>query len=1240
MMDSVKDYLPPKRFSTLAYVCVILHLMCGAILIAITMDSNSDDMEKFSCAVNTTFATHKTYVEKTCFSNYNDVYNSHIRLFAFVMLSFGSVAVVSVIYSLAVANRIDKTERYLTKRDETQTDAKKEIIEPGRKTYYVFYCYFIHLVARFILGVLFTILQYYVFYTNGFDSEFTCDYSALTQPDPTITTATMNTSVLLSNVTCTNLAAKDKEFWATSVTVCNVIATVIALTEVIYLTLHQCSCFNPQSNPPWSCDSKFITEHFLGETYIPFENDEFTGVDNCTPTSDQIYREKILNASLKPDINYGFNTNISLDDMCIDVIIQTEQAPLKFSKHMTRHEINDVYMKVPEHSLRLEEVKDLFYPNKNTKGNCPQTILALGRPGIGKTVLTKKIMRDWAKGIDRFYHGKIAFFFKFRWFHFEQLQNVTLKKFLQIGTELKESEFESIFAEIVVNPQNAIFVFDGLDEFGGNLQKFHNFLDQSKMSPDDPTCPMSAMFLFIKILSGQIFPEATVLVTSRPTANHVLSKLHFDRKVEIIGFTEEKIEKYVEQFCVNHEKPDLKPKIWSHIKSSELKNLCYIPVNCFIVCVTLINCLSDQGNDNVLPTTLTKLYQAALAYFCLYHNRNKTNKNYEKVIKKLQQLAFRGMENDQLIFDDEVVNEQMKESGLLHCLPVPIFQIQTQVCFIHLTVQEFLAAKYIVETKEPEEIKKFISSHVEHGKWHLVLQFLAGLLGKKMEMSEEYRTCVLAFGQHLHPRTEYYSEDIVCSKLNNVMLMKCVRETENEDIAKEIAGTSALKQVTKIDTNVISFNTPIDLAAIVFVYKHLNLLKYVLLRQIENLDCVLEITKLLRHRCIETLYFSSCGISPVQEALKHLLGAMTTSECRINHEHCELAHLFLSGSGITDDDVSILTEFLKNARGVCLKRLILSGNEITSVGISRFSDVLGHEACNQLEVLRLDRNHNIGDDGLRTLCRALGEKQHKLRELHLKQCSVSSAGASWLGQVLGNKNCKITHLDIGVNGLRDEGVRMLCSDFGRGNCELDVLNLFSCKLTPACMPDLSGILENEKCRLTDLDLSDNDIDDEGAGMLFYALRAKQSSLTHLNLSNCSLTKECMISLCGALDDEHCRLTFLNVSNNYIGDEGVKMLCCVLDKEQCKLIMLNIAGCSLSDKCIPFLCEALRNVRCKLTELHLCSFPLASGRFPNKFTSECKRLLTDATESEHCRARGFSKNFWFQEWKIAAASAMT
>ncbi len=55
-------------------------------------------------------------------------------------------------------------------------------------------------------------------------------------------------------------------------------------------------------------------------------------------------------------------------------------------------------------------------------------------------------MCDWANGTDGFYHGKIAFFFKFRWFHFKELQNVTLKEFLQLGTvQLSADEFRTYF---------------------------------------------------------------------------------------------------------------------------------------------------------------------------------------------------------------------------------------------------------------------------------------------------------------------------------------------------------------------------------------------------------------------------------------------------------------------------------------------------------------------------------------------------------------------------------------------------------------------------------------------------------------------------------------------------------------------------------------------------------------------------------------------------------------------------
>ncbi|XP_028400902.1 uncharacterized protein LOC114524004 [Dendronephthya gigantea] len=124
-MDGIKEYMKPKRFSILSYICVVIHFHCGVIFTAITTTLRLSEMEKFSCAVDTKHATHKSYVEKTCFSIYDDEYNSPVKFSAFVLFNFGSVVVVSVVYSLAVGNRIEDAERLSSGSDEPQTVAKK-----------------------------------------------------------------------------------------------------------------------------------------------------------------------------------------------------------------------------------------------------------------------------------------------------------------------------------------------------------------------------------------------------------------------------------------------------------------------------------------------------------------------------------------------------------------------------------------------------------------------------------------------------------------------------------------------------------------------------------------------------------------------------------------------------------------------------------------------------------------------------------------------------------------------------------------------------------------------------------------------------------------------------------------------------------------------------------------------------------------------------------------------------------
>jgi hypothetical protein len=616
MIDTVKDYLAANRFRIVAYVCVIGHFLCGLVFTVVTAALRASENGKFSCSVDAkSTATYKKQVDQACFARYDQAYNSPIPLYGFVLLSIDFTVLVSVIYSLIVRTRVDEIES----RRERQIDGKPVDRGQNRKTVYVFYSYFVHLVLRALFVITLTVLQHTYFYPNGFDFKFSCNLPPTDQVTSDINTpknASRNLNGTL--ITCENATVSEKWVSGIFVSVINSIVAAVILGEVIYL-LPRLPILNRHSGVGWSCDSKFVIEHLLGKQYnVPGESEPLTTLASstvndsiqdtrnqntpepiapeCTTIDNDIqdsgtedcidfYKEHVLNRSRDPGIIYGPNADI--DDLYIDVVIHTERAQHNFPEGMKRHEIYDVYMKVPPYSICLERIDALFYPNTDTKGEFPRSILAIGRPGIGKTVLTEKILRDWANGIDEYYSDKIVFFFKFRWFNenINELRNISLKTFLQSGTALSEKNFESIYEEIAKEPQKAILIFDGLDEYHGDPI---SCLDQSRIIPNDPNTGTSAMNLFIKLVLGDLLKGATVVVTSRPTADDFYSRLDFDRNVEIIGFTSDKIEEYVSRFCDNNNTSDIKTKIWNHIKSSsELLNLCYIPVNCFIVCYSL-----------------------------------------------------------------------------------------------------------------------------------------------------------------------------------------------------------------------------------------------------------------------------------------------------------------------------------------------------------------------------------------------------------------------------------------------------------------------------------------------------------------------------------------------------------------------------------------------------------------------------------------------------------------------------
>ena len=1140
MLDTVKEHLTTKTFGIVAYICSFIHFLCGLAFTGIAIDLKDKEADKFTCYVSPkSTLIYKTQVDKACFSRYQQDYNAPLPFYIFVLLSVWFPIIIAVVYSLWVRRRVEQVDKTL---NETQTDGEGDH-QVHNRTFYVFRFYFIHLALRVLCGVLFAVLQHVLLFPRGFDSKFDCSLPPTLE---VLSKIPKNTSVSqLNNTTsipCEN--ASDKHIIWVIISIFNAVFAFVIFVEIIRLRRLFPVC---QYITGRKYDIEFIKVYLLRKEYMSVETEmPFTGLNLQQCIKD--YKTFRLNEQEPDSVP---------DESYINLVIQTERAPHNFSNHMKRHEIYDVYMKVPHESIPLEKVEDLFYPNEDTKQKCPHKILVIGRPGIGKTVLTEKILLDWANERDRFYHDKIAFYFKFRWFNGNHMR-VTLKTFLCDGTQLSNEKFQEIYEEITKHPEKSILIFDGLDEFNSDLDCPNDW-----PSRNDPDFPMSAISLFRKLISGHLLPEATVLVTSRPTANQFYSKFKFDRTVEIIGFTQDRIEEYVTKFCQSHNKDDFEAKIWNHIQSSsDLLNSCYIPVNCWIIVTILFESLKDPQNEvNALPTTLTELYQAAVTHFNKEHFRNFDRHSSEEATKKLQSLAFKGIEAMQLIFDNASFDEEMKQSGLLNSLSNPYSQVQTQFCFIHLTIQEFLAAKHVIESFRLKKVKKFISSHINSGKWHLVLQFIAGLLGKEIKMLKKDRRkvkdCVLAFAESF----EFTSEDgvfYIAKSYTLLLIMKCLREVEDEEIVKEACETSAINDIVGL----LGGGGPVrlsssDWSAVFLVCKHMKNLKKLSLRAPElSEECYLALLRLLKQRCLAELVLGRSSSGTKGNIFKSLM----ESKCSLNHEHNKLVKLFLLDHDVTDEVLSAMCEFFRNGHGICLKELSLRSCKIGSHELSIFCQVLDDKLCPYLTYLNFHGN-DIADEGLTELCHTLTkQKLLKLTKLVLSYCSLTNECVPALCELLSNECCNLIDLSLEENpGIKDEGLHILCKDaLTKEYCKLERLYLGRCSLTVDCFPELCNALQDEHCKLTWLKLSENNISDKGLHMLCELASTKEHcKLVELDLSDCSLTDECIPDLGKTLQDKHCKLKKLTLRGNEFTQKGRKSIHEIAAHGHCKTIGLEI-----------------------------------------------------------------------------------
>ncbi|XP_078363424.1 nucleotide-binding oligomerization domain-containing protein 1-like [Oculina patagonica] len=875
-MEYLREWLAPKTFNRLSHVVVVTWTLCGVILLGIfaAMDNSEP---RFACSAK---SKNMDLVPEKCLQQYEKRHNKFgVPVFAFVIVNFSFIGIVCVIYSLLVKSRVEQLLEANSNRD-----AERQRPPETRKLFTAYCC---QLTARFALGILFIVVQTQVLYPSNFPTDFSCDLtlaestSAANASDANI----QNTTKIIYE--CHNQQAAKKTFWTNAVSVVNGLFALVILIEIIWILSRAVKRRTLMK------DRQFFANHLTKVNYVhpqrvelqqeaqqentQQERNETPQELSLTSFLEMMKRSIIENTEKPLDLKALFTAypgegestkDLNIDKIYTNLVLHPKRAQYDFPED--REELLKVYPRP----------KDLDAENLKSKG--PEDIvdienkkiLIIGRPGIGKSLFSTKFLRDWASGKifndtqDTELHFDIAFLIKFRRFNVKSSINSEERLSLvplSIRELLESAEFlptehlpDDVWNNIVENPEKVLILLDGMDELADeDLKSINNEAVNDSLYRDNVEQKMTLATLYAKLMNGKLLRGASVLTTTRPTVVSSIEKLHglFHRTFEILGFAREQVDEYVENFTKEAAEnvSGAGEQIRHHITSNmNLFSFCYVPVNCFIICSSLLEKLKfspETGLTGGLPVKLTQIYKIATRLFFFRHNEQYRDKprsreeiesdelphEVEEKFKVLGELAFKGIKERRLIFGSSEVPQGLANSSLFHKMPdrkIGPFKHDAQFCFIHLTMQEFLAAKHITDTMNEAELRTFVKDHINKGEWHVVLEFVAGLLGERderlikiftdllpEETEENYETVLMSdISLKSEPRT-FTCWPTDSEKHLALTVIKCLHEGSESNVVLK-------SKLENIRFNAVNFRycslAPADCTAIVHVFKHVK----------------------------------------------------------------------------------------------------------------------------------------------------------------------------------------------------------------------------------------------------------------------------------------------------------------------------------------------------------------------------------------------------------------------------------